>query len=187
MRGDRKPSVTLAATTHERGQRVGESLRDQRVGRQLGPALRALPTGEARASQLTPDGLPVVAAYVNSPTLGQVFDQLKPSVPGLRVDWWCYRDRAAVVVCLDADAAVFAGNCQADRALRVTRRVGDELSDQQLCVTEGVLTSARRPQFVLDEAPCLGRAPELRGESRCGHRELGTPYTTGETERTPPR
>lgn len=112
------------------------------MGGLLGPSLRALLPGEARAGQLTPDDFPVVAAYVDSPTLGQVFDELKPSVPGLGVDSCRYRDRTAVIVRLDADAAVFAGDCQVDRAVRVTRRVGDELSDQQLCVTEGVFTGA---------------------------------------------
>src|SRR5688572_23442715 len=127
------------------------------------------PPGKTRAGQLAPHDLSLVPVCLDSPTLGQIFDQLKSSVPGIGVDVRCDRHRGAVVSGLDADAALVTGNRQIDRAVRVTRRVGDELGDHQLCMTEGVLTSTRGPQLVLDEPPCFESTSELRCEPCCRH------------------
>ena len=131
--------------------------------------------GDSPAGQLAPDDLAAGVLGLDTPTVGEVLDQLKASVPRRRVDVWCERRRAAVA-CLDANATNARGDRQLDRSLRVTCRVGDELCDHELGMEHRVLASPRKTQLVLDEAPRLDRATQFAGESHFPHVRLRTPH-----------
>jgi hypothetical protein len=138
--------------------------------------------GDSPAGQLAPDDLPAGVLGLDTPTLGEVLDQLKASVSRRRIDVWCERRRTAVA-CLDANATNGRGDRQLDRSLRVTCRVGDEFCDHELGMEHRVLASPRKTQLVLDEAPRLDCATQFAGESNLPHVRLRTPPAAAETER----
>ena len=127
--------------------------------------------GDSPAGQLAPDDLAAGVLGLDTPTVGEVLDQLKASVPRRRVDVWCEHRRAAVA-CLDANATNGRGDRQLDRSMGVACCVGDELCDHELGMEHRVLAGPCKTQLVLDEAPRLDRATQFAGESHFPHGRL---------------
>lgn len=140
--------------------------------------------GDAFAGQLAPHDLAAGVLGLDTPTVGEVLDQLKASVPRLGVDVWCECCRAGVAR-LDAHSTNGRDDRQLDRSLRVTCRVGDELCGHELGMEHRVLASPGKTQLFLDETPRLNGAAQFAGESHFPHARLRTHPAAAETETGP--